>query len=100
MGETRRIFILILFAWFWVVNPPGVGNNQSSWWTVVPPAYGRNEEIDLENAAALVQQQTRGKILSAKEVEIEGRRRFQVKVLLPDSRIKVFLVNPETGKIE
>lgn len=45
--------------------------------------------ISLEEAAAQVQKQTGGRILSAKTVNKKGRRVHRIKVLTPDHRVVI-----------
>jgi len=52
----------------------------------------------LDLAVTQVQDQTGGRILRARAVrDADGRLLFRIKVLLPDGRIKVFLISPDNG---
>lgn len=53
------------------------------------------EQTSLEEAVAQVRQQTGGRILSADTRRVEGRRVHRIKVLLPDGRIRILLIETE-----
>lgn len=50
----------------------------------------------LDEATADVKRQTRGRVLSAKEQGNADDRRYQIKVLTPEGRVKQFNVRPES----
>lgn len=53
----------------------------------------QNNQQSLDAAAQSIKQQTGGRILSAKTVEINGQRIHKIKVLLPSGKVRVFKVN-------
>lgn len=63
------------------------------------PLYDRylaaTEQTTLEQAVAQVRQQTGGRILTAETRTVEGRRVHRIKVLLPDGRIRIILVEAD-----
>lgn len=52
----------------------------------------------LDEATADVKRQTQGRVLSAKEQGNADDRRYQIKVLTPEGRVKQFNVRPESRK--
>jgi uncharacterized membrane protein YkoI len=67
---------------------------------VLSPAYAGDIKLPLtkDTAAQLIQQQTKGKILSVDEDHYQNQTVFSVKVLHHNGKIKIFRLNAETGQ--
>lgn len=59
----------------------------------------RQRRISLDEGAARVQRQTGGKILSADRIEDGNGMVYRIKILLPSGHVRVYRVDPETGRI-
>ncbi|HEX20571.1 MAG TPA: hypothetical protein ENG78_07120 [Acidiferrobacteraceae bacterium] len=59
----------------------------------------QQQGISLEDAVAMVQAQTGGRILSAEAVNNDGRVVYRIKVLSPSGRVSVYHVDAATGQI-
>ena len=53
--------------------------------------------LSLEQAAARVQRQTGGRILSADALNRKGRVVYRIKVLMPSGHVRIFRVDAESG---
>lgn len=60
-----------------------------------PPALA----IDRDQAAAQVQKQTGGRVLSVDSAERDGVKVFRVKVLTRSGEVRVVIVDAKTGRI-
>ena len=69
--------------------------------TVAAPYAGiiRLAEMSGNGAARAVERATGGRVLSVHREENNGRVVYRVKVLLPEGRIRVFIVDAETGSV-
>lgn len=59
----------------------------------------RQQGISLEEAVAMIQAQTGGRILSAEAINNDGRVVYRIKVLIPSGRVSVYHVDAATGQI-
>jgi uncharacterized membrane protein YkoI len=57
------------------------------------------QSITAEEAAALVQARTGGRILAVDRVRQRGQLFYRVKVLTPQGNVQIFLVDAATGEI-
>jgi len=55
--------------------------------------------IDRDQAAAQVQKQTGGRVLSVDSAERDGRKVFRVKVLTRGGEVRIVIVDAKTGRI-
>lgn len=55
--------------------------------------------IDRDQAAAQVQQQTGGRVLSVDSAERDGRKVFRVRVLTRSGEVRIVIVDARTGKV-
>ncbi len=56
------------------------------------PVAARQAAETLDEAVARIRRETGGRILRAETVTRDGERVHRIKVLLPDGRVKVFIV--------
>ncbi len=56
-------------------------------------------EVNSKQAAKLVEKKTGGKVLSVIETDRKGEAGYQVKVLLPEGRIRKLFVNKNSGAV-
>lgn len=61
------------------------------------PALLAQQSISAEEAAALVQAQTGGRILAVRPARVQGRAVYRVKVLTPKGEVRIYLVDAATG---
>ena len=57
----------------------------------------KREGLSLEQAAARIQRQTGGRILSADVLNRKGRVVYRIKVLMPSGHVRIFRVDAESG---
>ena len=88
------ITIVLLMQAGWTA-PSFAGSANSDPWL----AEVRQEGISLEDAVAMIQTQTGGRILSAEAVNNDGRVVYRIKVLSPSGRVSVYHVDAATGQI-
>jgi len=55
--------------------------------------------IDRDQAAARVQKQTGGRVLSVDSAERDGKKVFRVKVLTRGGEVRIVIVDAKTGRI-
>lgn len=55
--------------------------------------------MDRDQAAALAQQSTGGRVLSVDKSEQDGRPVFRVRVLTPSGEVRVVVVDGSTGRV-
>ncbi|MCZ6852432.1 MAG: hypothetical protein O7G86_00815 [Gammaproteobacteria bacterium] len=60
-----------------------------------PNYYTKPPGMSLEQAADLVRRETGGRVLSAKPVNKQGRRGYNVRVLLDGKRVKQYYVDAQ-----
>lgn len=67
--------------------------------TVLSPVYAGDVALPLtkDTAASLIQQKTKGKILSVDKQRNNGKTVFRVKVLHKDGKVKMFRMDAATG---
>lgn len=53
--------------------------------------------ISAEEAAALVQGRTGGRVLAVKPMRVQGRAVYRVKVLTPKGEVRIYYVDAATG---
>jgi hypothetical protein len=63
-----------------------------------PRPFAEQPGMTLEQAAAQVQQQTGGRVLSADTREVGGERVHRIKVLLPNGHVRVVMVDAQGGE--
>ncbi|MBW7861648.1 MAG: PepSY domain-containing protein [Rhodocyclaceae bacterium] len=63
--------------------------------TIAPSALA----VDRERAAAIAQQETRGRVLGVTESERRGDPVFLVRVLTPSGEVRVIVVDARTGAV-
>ena len=61
------------------------------------PTVLAQKSISAEEAAALVQAQTGGRILAVKLTRVQGRAVYRIKVLTPDGEVRIYYVDAATG---
>lgn len=61
------------------------------------PTVLAQESISAEDAAALVQAQTGGRILAVTHTRMRGRAVYRVKVLTPKGEVRIYYVDAATG---
>ncbi len=63
-------------------------------------AYSGSHEpaqpISLDQAAAIAESRTGGRVLSAEKRKVDGRLMYRIKVLTPKGRIRNLYINPRT----
>ena len=59
----------------------------------------QQQGISLEEAVAMIQAQTGGRVLSAEAVNNDGRVVYRIKVLTSSGRVSVYHVDAATGQI-
>lgn len=55
--------------------------------------------IDRDQAAAQVQKQTGGRVLSVDSADRDGRKVFRVKVLTRSGDVRIVIVDAQTGRV-
>jgi uncharacterized membrane protein YkoI len=63
-------------------------------------AQAQSGPLSLDDAVVKVRRMSGGRVVGADRVEQDGATYYEVKVLLADGRVKVYLVNPDTGEIQ
>lgn len=58
-----------------------------------------NKSLSLAQAADKLRSRVGGRVLGAKVVEAEGRTVYEIKVLLKPGKVKVYWVDPHSGKV-
>jgi len=66
--------------------------------SVVATAGAQSAAITLDQAVLKVQQDTGGKVLSAKQRGIGHRQEYRIKVLTPDGHVREMAVSSEASK--
>jgi uncharacterized membrane protein YkoI len=64
--------------------------------TLAPTVLAQGS-ISAEDAAALVQAQTGGRILAVKLTRVRGRAVYRIKVLTPKGEVRIYYVDAATG---
>lgn len=59
----------------------------------------QNKSLSLEEAAALVQRRVGGRVLAADTRQGNGKVYYQIRVLVRKGQVKVYRVDPESGRI-
>lgn len=59
----------------------------------------QRRQLTLDDAAAEVRQATAGRVVSADAAEVQGRAMFRIKVLTTSGQVRIFIVEPEGGKL-
>lgn len=59
----------------------------------------QRRQLTLDDAAAEVRQATAGRVVSADAAEVQGRAMFRIKVLTTSGQVRIFMVEPEGGKL-
>lgn len=61
------------------------------------PTVLAQQSISAEDAAALVQAQTGGRILAVELTRVRGRAVYRIKVLTPKGEVRIYYVDAATG---
>lgn len=61
------------------------------------PTLLAQKSISAEEAAALVQAQTGGRILAVTPARVQGRAVYRIKVLTPKGEVRIYYVDAATG---
>ena len=61
------------------------------------PTVVAQQSISAEEAAALVQARTGGRILAVELTRVQGRAVYRIKVLTPGGAVRIFYVDAATG---
>lgn len=61
------------------------------------PAFA---QVSRDDAAALAQRDSRGRVLSVERADAGGRPAWRVKVLTPSGEVRVVLVDVATGRVQ
>lgn len=81
----------------------GAAASQSARETSVASIFARvviaQTSISAEQAAALVQARTGGRILAVDRIRQQGREYYRVKVLTPKGEVQILLVDAATGAL-
>jgi len=56
-------------------------------------------EMSLDDAVEMVQRETGGRVLSADRVERDGRTWYRIRVLVAEGKVRVYRVDPATGRM-
>ncbi len=81
-GRSRAtVVLLLLVLWF------------------LPLQQGLGQGLSSSEAAAIVREETGGRVLGVKSEKRDGTRVYRVKVLLPKGRVRYFAVDRRTGRI-
>ncbi len=83
-----RILAGLLMGLFLIAPPPPA----SAFRAGPAPVAARQAAETLDKAVARIRRETGGRILRAETVTRDGERVHRIKVLLPDGRVKVFIV--------
>ena len=81
-GRSRTtVVLLLLVLWF------------------LPLQQGLGQGLSSSEAAAIVREETGGRVLGVKSEKRDGTRVYRVKVLLPKGRVRYYAVDRRTGRI-
>ncbi|MEX0729723.1 MAG: hypothetical protein WED00_12190 [Aquisalimonadaceae bacterium] len=58
----------------------------------------QNDELSLDEAARMIQKRTGGRVLSARDVRRNGNRLYEIRVLVSEGKVRVFRVDPASGR--
>jgi len=61
--------------------------------------YAQQAPISLDAAATMVRRLSGGRIVGADAMDDNGKVVYRIKVLLPEGRVRVYLVDPNTGQV-
>ena len=65
----------------------------------LPLQQGLGQGLSSSEAAAIVREETGGRVLGVKSEKRDGTRIYRVKVLLPKGRVRYYAVDRRTGRI-
>ena len=85
VGNSRRIRAAVVFLLFVL------------WF--LPLGTGLAQGVSSGEAAAIVREETGGRVLGVKSEKRDGTRVYRVKVLLPKGRVRYYAVDRRTGRI-
>lgn len=63
------------------------------------PIYAQQAPVSLDAAATMVRRISGGRIVGADAMDDNGKVVYRIKVLLPEGRVRVYLVDPNTGQL-
>lgn len=61
--------------------------------------YAQQAPVSLDAAATMVRRISGGRIVGADAMDDNGKVVYRIKVLLPEGRVRVYLVDPNTGQL-
>ncbi|MFQ5936419.1 MAG: PepSY domain-containing protein [Acidiferrobacterales bacterium] len=92
-----RFFVRTLALLLYIFGPAAVAGSDIPTAGVFARLTLAQGSISAEDAAALVQARTGGRVLAVDTIQLQGRVVYRVKVLTPQGEVRVFLVDAATG---
>lgn len=62
-------------------------------------AYAQQTPVSIDAAAAMVRRISGGRVIAADSMDEDGKALYRIKVLLPEGRVRVYVVDPLTGQV-
>lgn len=94
-GRLRsRTFATVIAV---VVSMAALMSHDVSAWSAT--AYAQQAPVSLDAAATMVRRISGGRIVGADSMDDNGKVVYRIKVLLPEGRVRVYLVDPNTGQV-
>lgn len=90
---NANIASVLLMAALFAVCPAYAGGQT---WIVI----AQGQALSLDDATAKVRNNTNGRVVSAEEQFIKERRIYRIKILMPTSQVKVFIVDAVNGTLK
>jgi len=64
-----------------------------------PLMLAQSGEMTLDQSTQMVRERTGGRVLSARQVQRNGNRMHEVRVLISEGNVRVYRVDPATGRM-
>lgn len=71
----------------------------SQQWQAAGAVQVADIELSLDEAVEMVRRKTGGRVLSADRVERDGRTWYRIRVLVAEGKVRVYRVDPATGRM-
>lgn len=62
-------------------------------------AYAQQAPLSIDAAAAMVRRISGGRVIAAEAMDDDGKAVYRIKVLLPEGRVRVYVVDPNSGQV-
>lgn len=93
--KLRKIaFSIVMF--FGLSGASLMFGDVSGWSATV---HAQPAPVSLDAAATMVRRISGGRVVGADSMDDNGKLVYRIKVLLPEGRVRVYLVDPNTGQV-